>query len=144
MRWAKLSRRSVGSVVAILFIIAAILIAFVVINRFMGVQSKISEIQEEKVKLLKESLAISKSISSTWYYDEAGGYWVFTCEEWFTIKIYKRIATRITCLISAKKIVYGESVVVYGELKPAIEGKIRITFLSPKTVSYTHLTLPTN
>jgi len=71
VRWAKLSRRSVGSVVAILFIIAAILIAFVVINRFMGVQSKISEIQEEKVKLLKESLAISKSISSTWYYDEA-------------------------------------------------------------------------
>ena len=63
-------RKGVGGVIAIIFILSAILIVFSIMSYNILVQSKLSEIQESKAESSAEKVVLARSVSGTWYYDE--------------------------------------------------------------------------
>jgi len=63
-------RKAVGSIIAILFIIGAIIIAFTIIEYNILSQGRLREIQEKQAEVERESLALMKAVSSVWDYDE--------------------------------------------------------------------------
>ena len=65
------SRKAVGSIIAILFIIGAIIIAFTIIEYNIISQGRLREIQEKQAEAERESLILTKAVSSIWDYDKA-------------------------------------------------------------------------
>ncbi len=66
-------RKGVGSIVALLFIIGAVMIIFIVIDFSIRSQEKLREIQSEKSASLAESIALMKAVSGVWLYTESTG-----------------------------------------------------------------------
>jgi len=61
-------RKAVGSIIAILFIIGAIIIAFTIIEYNIISQGRLREIQEKQAEAERESIIIAKSVTSYWKY----------------------------------------------------------------------------
>ena len=66
--WVKL-RKAVGSIIAILFIIGAIIIAFTIVEYNIVSQGRLREIQEKRTESERESIALAKSVEGYWYFD---------------------------------------------------------------------------
>jgi len=64
-------RKAVGSIIAILFIIGAIIIAFTIIEYNILSQGRLREIQEKQAEVERESIAISKSVTGYWFFEES-------------------------------------------------------------------------
>ena len=64
-------RKAVGSIIAILFIIGAIIIAFTIIEYNVLSQGRLREIQEKQAEAERESIAISKSVTGYWFFEES-------------------------------------------------------------------------
>ena len=61
-------RKAVGSIIAILFIIGAIIIAFTIIEYNIISQGRLREIQEKQAEVERESITVVKSVTSYWKY----------------------------------------------------------------------------
>lgn len=62
-------RKAVGSIVALLFIVSALVLAFVVIQHNLVSQEKLREIQRKRAEALSEKISLTKAVPGIWNYD---------------------------------------------------------------------------
>jgi len=107
------SHKAIGSIVAILFIISAIVIAFALIEFGLMAQQKQAEIQQKTYEAQAKAADVVKAVNSIWFYDELSNI--------LTINITNNYAEPVTVLGLA--ILYSDgSIEIFNETVPTEAG----------------------
>jgi len=113
------SHKAIGSIIAILFIISAIVIAFALVEFGLTAQQKQAEIQQKTYEAQAKATDIIKSINSVWYYDDLSNM--------LTINITNNYVEPIAILGLA--ILYSDgSVNMYNTTLPTESGNLNLPY----------------